>query len=468
MSSSESGRWAADVIVLGAGPAGLGAAYRAAALGRRVVVLERSAKVGGLAGSFDVEGIRVDYGSHRLHPATPPHILRDLKDLLGADLQERPRNGRIYLEGRWIRFPLRAPDLLMNLPRSFALSAALDGLLSWRRRAGDGASFADVLLAGLGPTMCERFYFPYARKLWGLDPEQIHAEQARRRVAGSAVGKLLRKVTTGAASPGIFYYPRYGFGQLWDALAAACADRGAQVRLRSPVRSLEYGRQGWLVVLETGETLRSPRVWSTLPMPALARTIRPRAPEEVLEAAGRLGTRAMLLVYVTLAVDRYTAYDAHYVPGLQTPVARISEPKNYRNSEEAPGRTVLCAEIPCSTDGSLWTASDDQLGVLVVDALRGMGLPDAIPNNVHVERLPSAYPVYDLEYPKSFETVAAWIDSNPGLLSFGRHGAFVHNNSHHALEMGWEAAQSLGPDGVFNLARWQCCVADFSRHVVED
>ncbi|HEV3498155.1 MAG TPA: FAD-dependent oxidoreductase, partial [Actinomycetes bacterium] len=106
----------ADLIVLGAGPAGVGAAYRTATAGHRVVVLERAPGPGGAAASFELDGIRVDHGSHRLHPAIDPGILADLRGLLGDDLQRRPRNGRIYLEGRWIRFPLRPADLARRLP----------------------------------------------------------------------------------------------------------------------------------------------------------------------------------------------------------------------------------------------------------------------------------------------------------------------------------------------------------------
>src|SRR4029453_56890 len=97
----------ADLIVLGAGPAGVGAAYRPARAGHKVVVLERAPGPGGAAASFELDGIRVDHGSHRLHPAIDPRILDDLRGLLGDELQRRPRNGRIWLEGRWIRFPLR-------------------------------------------------------------------------------------------------------------------------------------------------------------------------------------------------------------------------------------------------------------------------------------------------------------------------------------------------------------------------
>ena len=97
----------ADVAVIGAGPAGLQAAFHLARAGRSVVVHEAASRVGGMAGSIEVDGVRVDFGSHRLHPSTPPERLAEVRGLLGDDLQVRPRNGRIRLAGRWLRFPLR-------------------------------------------------------------------------------------------------------------------------------------------------------------------------------------------------------------------------------------------------------------------------------------------------------------------------------------------------------------------------
>ena len=115
------------VVILGAGPAGVGAAYQLAHKGiARVTALERQERVGGNAGSFDLEGVHCDFGSHRLHPVTPPEIMRDLRRLLGDDLLFLTRHGRILLKGHWIHFPLKPVDLLLRLPKSFALRAIAD------------------------------------------------------------------------------------------------------------------------------------------------------------------------------------------------------------------------------------------------------------------------------------------------------------------------------------------------------
>ncbi len=456
----------ATITILGAGPAGLGAAFRAAQAGHQVTIVERAGRVGGLAGSFEVAGVMVDHGSHRLHPATEPHLLEELKRLLGEDLQQRTRHGRIYLEGRWIAFPLQTADLVRNLPPSFAIAAGRDAILSPLRKA-KGDTFADLLLAGLGPTMCDRFYFPYARKMWGLAPEMIHGEQARRRVGGNAAGKLLRKLTGSGKAGGVFYYPRRGFGQIWEALAEAASRSGADVRLNTPVDRVEQC-SGGLRVSAGAEQFESEFVWSTLPIPVLARLFQPCPDKQVLDAARRLRSRGMVLVYLVLGVGRYTEFDAHYVPQGFTPVTRISEPKNYRDGDDPADRTVLCAEIPCASGDGIWSTDDRDLGRLVGEALAGMGLPAVDPVEVVVKRVPAAYPVYDLGYSDCLEVLVEWSESVPGLLTLGRHGLFAHNNSHHALEMGWAAAAALGPDGGFDASAWSASAESFAAHVVED
>src|SRR5512132_636457 len=155
----------ADLVVLGAGPAGLAAAWQAARRGMSVVVLERAHAVGGMAASLEVAGVRVDRGSHRLHPTTPANVLGDLRMLLGDDLQLRRRNGRLHIADRWLGFPLRPTELARALPPELIVRAAAEAIFAPLRR-GRPVSYADTLRRGLGPTLYEALYAPYAVKLW--------------------------------------------------------------------------------------------------------------------------------------------------------------------------------------------------------------------------------------------------------------------------------------------------------------
>ena len=219
------------IVVAGAGAAGLAAAWYAARAGHEVTVVDRAETVGGMAASRTVAGLRVDHGSHRLHPAADPSVLADLRDLLGEDLQVRPRHGRIRLAGRWVGFPLRTSDLVRNLPPRFAAGAAVDALTSPLRRPR-ADTFAEVLRAGLGPTIADAFYAPYARKLWDTDPNELAGELARRRVSASSPLDLARRLVRGARPEGrTFLYPRRGFGQIVEAVADAAVAAGVTIRL---------------------------------------------------------------------------------------------------------------------------------------------------------------------------------------------------------------------------------------------
>ena len=460
-------RGGGDVIVLGAGPAGVGAAYRAASAGHRVVVLERGTGPGGLAGSFEVGGLRVDHGSHRFHPAADPAILAELRRLLGADLQLRPRRGRIRLAGRWIAFPLRPLDVVRRLPPAFAAGVARDTVLAPLRRTR-ADTFAEVVRAGLGPTLAERFYFPYARKLWGLEPDRIAGEQARRRIAASSPRKLLRRLLRRGEGHGVFWYPRRGYGQIAETLAEAAQAAGAELRYGAEATSVELAEDGVRVRLAGGEELSAERLWTTLPLPVLARLTSPGPPPEALAAASELDFRAMLLVYLVLDAERYSPFDAHYFPEEWTPVTRVSEPKNYRDGDDPPGRTVLCAEIPTARDDPLWSASDDELGVVAADALAGAALPRPAAVEVVVRRVPFVYPIYALGYERAVQALDSWAAAQPRLLTFGRLGLFVHDNTHHALAMAWAAAAALRADGSFDDAAWAASRERFTQHVVED
>ncbi|MFN6951984.1 MAG: protoporphyrinogen/coproporphyrinogen oxidase, partial [Albidovulum sp.] len=355
------------VTILGAGPAGIAAAYALTKGKAEVEVLERAAVAGGNASSFQIDGIWCDYGSHRFHPAADPEVLADVKALLGPDLLLQPRHGRIRLGGRWIHFPLKLQDALLRLPPSFAASLMGDMVLKKVRRKSAGPrSFSTVLYDGLGPTISENFYFPYVRKLWGLDPDKLAVTLAERRVSGSSVGKILGKMVRmipglRGETTGRFFYPRRGFGQISGAMMAAAESQGAAFRFRTDILRIEReGNRVTAVVIREGDRelrLAADQIYSTIPLTSAVQLMDPPPPAEVIEAAKAIRFRGMILIYLILGADRFTAYDAHYFPELSIPISRMSEPKNYSSAAEPKDRTILCAELPCDPGETWWDMS---------------------------------------------------------------------------------------------------------------
>jgi protoporphyrinogen oxidase len=194
----------------------------------------------------------------------------------------------------------------------------------------------------------------------------------------------------------------------------------------------------------------------------------PAAPEHVVQAASALQFRAMTLIYLVLATDRFTEYDAHYFPDSRIAITRLSEPKNY-GLAGPPNRTVLCAELPCSRVDPAWTASDETLKQIVLSSLEAAGLPVRAPViEVAARRLPQAYPVYTRDYRENFDRIDKWIGTVANVVTFGRQGLFAHDNTHHALAMSYALNECLDDSGVLNTQKWREHRKAFTRHVVED
>lgn len=467
------------IAILGAGPAGLGAAWRLRKENKAdVTVLEQKDAVGGNAASFELAGLYLDYGSHRLHPATDARIMEDLRGLLKEDLLDRPRHGRIRLQNRWIHFPLKPQDLVLRLPLSFGAGVAFDAAKKFVRKSnGNGhETFTSVLEKGLGATICRDFYFPYAKKIWGLPPEELSAIQAQRRVAAGSMGKLVKKVLSivpGFKTPGAgrFFYPKKGFGQISEAIADEARKLGAEIKLESPVKKIELGEKQKVTFDNNGnlETIEADYIWSTIPLTILAKTVAPTAPPEVVEASGKISYRAMVLVYLVLDQPQWTEFDAHYFPEAEIKLTRLSEQKNYSANREPKDLTGLCGELPCAVNDEIWNASDEELAQLVKDSVAQCGLPiKSEVLQVVTKRLPFAYPIYNEGYEKYFQMQDEWASGLENVLTFGRQGLFAHDNTHHALAMAYGAVDCLSDAGKFDKTRWQNYRAEFAKHVVED
>ncbi len=460
------------VVILGGGPAGCGAAYQLRRTGKATVtLLERAPALGGNAGSFYWGDQWLDYGSHRLHHAVDPHILADIQTMLGDDFRNRERHGRIRLRGKWLHFPIRALDLLKRLDKGFAAGMLRDMVARRVSKRPEGETFASVLLANLGPTMCHHFYFPYARKLWGREPEELSGIQARKRVSAGSFTKLLKRLVKPPGG-GYFYYMRRGYGQITEAYADAGRAAGAEILTGWAVTNLvRNGDSGWTVTAtcnSESKKIHADHVWSTIPTPLLAKMSTPAPDPGVLKAAAQIDFRAMVLVYLQLDVDQFTTTDAHYFPEANVRVTRVSEPKNYFGLNEPKGTTVLCGEYPCAVDDDIWKATDEQLAELMSRDLATAGIPlSRKPIAVHVRRLRQAYPIYLKGYEHPLGALDAWAEREPNLLVYGRQGLFAHDNTHHALYMAYAAVDCL-TDGKFEQSKWNDYRKVFATHVVED
>jgi protoporphyrinogen oxidase len=373
----------------------------------------------------------------------------------------------VALKGQWLRFPLRIGDLARKLPPTYIGRIGLDMLVAPFRRRPE-RSAGDAIANRLGPTVAETFYTPYLVKLWGLPPDELDVELADRRISARSALAVVKKALRRDDSSGSRYlYPSGGFGRIAESIADAAAKAGAEIRLEAQVDRVAETGDGVEVTLADGTTVRAASLLSSVPASVLARLM--GAPDPVLAAAGRLRHRAMVLSYLVFDVDRLTEFDAHYFPGLQTPVSRMSEPKNFRVSSADPhGVTVLCAELPCWHGDETWEASADELAERVMATLRPLGFEFPPLAGADVRRIPHCYPVYAGTYREDQAQVEAWLDGHERLLAFGRQALFATDNTHHVLQMGWDAAAVVGADGMIDRAAWEPARDSYRDNVVED
>ncbi len=452
-----------DVLVVGGGPCGLAAAYEAARRGLSVELVESAVDLGGMAASFSVAGQRVDLGSHRLHPAASPRVLTLLTELLGSDLQVRPRNGRLRLRDRWIRFPLRPIDMARRMPPSFASAALADAATGPFRRAQDG-SYSEAVRAGLGPAALADFHGPMAAKLWGLPPERLSGELARKRISQRSPAQIVAKIMSTPRNQGAtFLYPRLGYGQIVERLAEAAAGGGARLRTGCSVRSLTADSDSCTAILSSGDAVAAERVLWTAPVQALI-----AASDGDPAAMPSAPMRGLVLVYLAVDQPRYTPFDAHYIPTPEVPFSRFSEPKNYRDGPDPADRTVLCFELPSTVGDGVWRANDQDLAGLVTDGLDRLGLPAVRVLETAVKRLPSVYPLLTVDDPVRHAADPSPSEVVPGVTVLGRQGLSVADNLHHVVDMALSAIDCIGPGGGWSNAAWADHRRRFAEFVVED
>src|SRR5262245_55582123 len=189
------------IVVLGAGITGLTVAWRLSQTnGRDVVILERDNHVGGLATTFRQDTFSFDVGSHRLHDDCEPEVASLIRDLCGDELIRRERSGALYLHQRVLSYPPSAFEILFAFGRADALRFCRDFVGARLRRRARTASlnFEEFTIASVGRSLYERFYKPYALKLYGRSPRLIARDPALHRVrkfgVSSAATELRRRI----------------------------------------------------------------------------------------------------------------------------------------------------------------------------------------------------------------------------------------------------------------------------------
>jgi protoporphyrinogen oxidase len=440
------------VVVIGAGPAGLSAAYELVRLGMTPHVVEGLHKVGGLSRTEEHAGYRFDLGGHRFLTRMP-QIQRLWDEMLGPDLLTVHRQSRIYYGERFYRYPLQAWDTFSGLG-PLESARILGSYLHARISPPDGdASFEQWVTRRFGARLYETFFKTYTEKVWGIPCSELRADWAAQRIKGlSLVTAVVGALGLGVNAKTLadhFQYPRLGPGMMWERFADAVQAGGGQVALGARVSEvvIRGGRVDHLLVENAQGAQRLPchALISSMPLDDLVRALRPAAPAHVQAAAQRLSHRAFAIVQ--LALDRPHVFPHHWIY-IHDPRVRVGRIQNFGNWSPAllpgPDKTSLGLEYFCSQGDDLWSLSDDAMIALAAHEIEALGLaePGWI-ESATVVRHAKAYPIYDATFGQSVEVIRAHLRDIENLQTIGRSGMHRYNNLDHSMLTGILAARNL-------------------------
>jgi protoporphyrinogen oxidase len=440
-----------DVAIIGAGPAGLTAAYQLTKAGFSVTVIEKDDRyVGGISRTVEHQGFRFDIGGHRFFSKSQEVV--DLwNEILPDDFIVRPRMSRIYYEGKFYSYPLRAFEALRNLGL-IRSGLCMASYLRWKAfPKEDTRSFEDWTINQFGKKLFSIFFKTYTEKVWGMACSDISADWAAQRIKGLSLGSavidglkrslgLNRRPNDGMATKSLlesFRYPRKGPGMMWEAARDHVLAGGNRVLMGHKLRQLSHDNEGWRVAADgpQGECLiRARHVISSAPIRELLGRIHPLP--DSLPRALDLKYRDFLTVALMIRSPDLFPDNWIYIHDDTVKVGRI---QNFRSwsPEMVPDESLACVglEYFCFEGDGLWASSDAELIALATREMAALGLCD--PRMVEggaVVRQEKAYPVYDDRYAANVAVIRDELESKyPTLHLVGRNGMHRYNNQDHAM-----------------------------------
>src|ERR1700758_870057 len=265
------------VVVLGGGPAGLTAGYLLAKQGKAVIVLESTDQVGGIARTEVKDGYRFDLGGHRFF--TKVKEVDDLwHEIMKEEFLKRPRQSRIYWRRKFLEYPLQGMDVIRKLGPWELFLCGLSYMWAAIKPKGREDSFEDWVSNRFGRRLFNHFFKAYTEKVWGVPTSEIRAEWAAQRIKGLSFFSAAKSAFFGNRGNKIksliseFNYPRYGPGQMWEAMTEAIRAQGGEVLLEAPVTRLELAGSRVVEVEAGGVSYTLPKaVISSLPLREIVR-----------------------------------------------------------------------------------------------------------------------------------------------------------------------------------------------------
>jgi protoporphyrinogen oxidase len=437
-----------NVVVIGAGPAGLTAAYCLHKHGVASTILEADDQVGGISRTAQRDGWRFDIGGHRFFTKVPEVEAFWHEVLPAEDFLMRPRKSRIFYNGKFLDYPLTAMSTLKAVGPIEGARCMLSYIWARIRPPKDQTNYEGWLVARFGWRLYRMFFKTYTEKVWGVPVSSMPADWAAQRVkeldlAKAIVNMLLPKRNQKQITSLIeeFQYPKYGPGMMWEVCRDKVEAQGSALHMRTEVTRIRHADGNAVEVEATaadGTVTRHPcdHVISSMPISTLLEVMDPPVPDDVQLAAKNLSYRDFLSVALVVpAADVPWTDNWIYVHDPSVEVGRIQNFGSWSPYMVKDGRNVLGLEYFVFEGDTMWSSSDEDLVALGKRELETLGLVDA----KHVEagyvvRQRKAYPFYDEQYRDNVDVLRGWLDEHtPNVHPVGRNGMFRYNNQDHSM-----------------------------------
>ena len=436
----------AHVVVIGAGPAGLTAAYALTKAAEPVTVLEADDVVGGISRTVERDGWRFDIGGHRFFTKVPAVEELWHEILPDEDFLLRPRMSRIYYENKLFDYPLKATNALRNLGLIESIKCVLSYVWVRIHPPKDQTMLEGWVAARFGWRLYRTFFKTYNEKVWGVPASEIAADWAAQRIKNlslfSAVLNALlprRNQTDITTLIEEFQYPKFGPGMMWERARDLVLAAGGTITMETAVTAIHRDDSGATAVVSrcAGRDVTTPAsaVISSMPLPELVLALDPPAPAEVQLAARRLTHRDFLTVALVVPESASFPDNWIYIHSPEVKVGRIQNFGSWSPYLVKDGRTCLGLEYFVFEGDDLWNTADSDLAVLAEKELIELGLVgNGQVEASYVVRMPKAYPVYDQGYSEAVDTISGWLgEAVPNVYPVGRNGMHKYNNQDHSM-----------------------------------
>ncbi len=448
-----------DVLIVGAGPAGLTAGYLLTQRGKSVAIIERDpVYVGGISRTVRYKDFHFDIGGHRFF-SKAKEVVDLWNEILPDDFIDRPRLSRIYYGGKYYSYPLKAFEALSNLGLFTSAQCMASYALAKATPVKNPRNFHQWVRNQFGEKLFSIFFKTYTEKVWGMKCDDISADWAAQRIKGLSLGAavidglqrslgLKKKPSAQLGEQGgvktlieSFRYPRQGPGMMWEAAAARTQAQGGSIAMDTSLDKLSYDPRTrlWTVTARTGEgeveSVTAAHVISSAPITELAACISPRP--DSFRNAQALHYRDFITVALITRVESAKAFPDNWIY-IHDPSVKVGRIQNFLSwsPEMAPqGYACLGLEYFCFEGDGLWTSPDAELIELAKQEIGRIGLirPEDVVD-AEVVRQPKAYPVYDDAYADNVEAVRREFEAKyPTLHLVGRNGMHKYNNQDHAM-----------------------------------